>query len=353
MVVLNHLTTESCSAMESILSSTLSAPLRSPQQGPQRHPAKSKFLAAAVIVFALAGVAHGANIAISAVTINDETNGDRNIPGDVTSFEHASTLVDFTAGGTTYSNFVLVDAGGATGGYQWGFSATDPGSPGATVSDDRIDTSGFNVDETSEFEFASAPLDLSDLLFIFDLGGLDTAVEIQLIDAANNLLGNPESLSGMARIGSSSEVISNGNTPAFNGGAISFDEFGITSGQLSSVDGFRVTSGSSLDLNLAGHTGVASEPVAPEPSALAITEVEYDPVGDPGPTVTLTWTKTGAASYSVFYSFDLIDWGADLDDGVLLESDENPEDADQMTVTFPLVGPLENAPDAFFRVDGN
>lgn len=31
----------------------------------------------------------------------------------------------------------------------------------------------------------------------------------------------------------------------------------------------------------------------------------------------------------------------------------NPEDADQMTVTFPLVGPLENAPDAFFRVDGN
>ena len=248
MVVLNHLMTESCSAMKS--NYTMKS----------IHPAKSKFLAAAVIVFALAGVAHGANIAISAVTINDETNGDRNIPGDVTSFEHASTLVDFTAGGTTYSNFVLVDAGGATGGYQWGFSATDPGSPGATVSDDRIDTSGFNVNEGSEFEFASAPLDLSDLLFIFDLGGLDTAVEIQLIDAANNLLGNPESLSGMARIGSSSEVISNGNTPAFNGGAISFDEFGITSGQLSSVDGFRVTSGSSLDLNLAGHTGVVPEP---------------------------------------------------------------------------------------------
>ena len=85
----------------------------------------------------------------------------------------------------------------------------------------------------------------------------------------------------------------------------------------------------------------------------AITELEYDPNGDPGPTVTLTWTKTGAASYSVLYSFDLIDWGADLDDSVLLESDENPEDADQMTVTFPLVGPLENAPGVFFRVEGN
>ena len=123
--------------------------------------------------------------------------------------------------------------------------------------------------------------------------------------------------------------------------------------------GYYVDGWIDQDGNASGNTFVTSDLIyfettaIPEPSALAITEVEYDPVGDPGPTVTLTWTKTGAASYSVFYSFDLIDWGADLDDSVLLESDENPEDADQMTVTFPLVGPLENAPDAFFRVDGN
>jgi hypothetical protein len=212
----------------------------------------------------------GANIAITAVTINDSTNDDRNIPVDTTSFQHASTLVDFTAGGTTYSNFVLVDdAAAATGsaGRNWGFSATDPGSFVATVSDDRIDTSGLNVDVDSEFEFASAPLALSDLLFIFDLGSLDAAVEIQLIDAANNLLGSSASLSGIAQIGGSS-IVADGtqfsNTFNFNGVAISFDEFGITSGQLSSVDGFRVTSGVGLDINLAGHTGVVPEPSAPE-----------------------------------------------------------------------------------------
>ena len=106
----SNCTLKSNCTMKSTLSNPLSPPLqssprlrlarRSPQQRPQGHPAKSKFLATAVVVFALAGAVHGANIAITAVTVNDSTNGDRNIPVDTTSFQHASTLVDFTAGGT-------------------------------------------------------------------------------------------------------------------------------------------------------------------------------------------------------------------------------------------------------------
>ena len=157
------------------------------------------------------------------------------------------------------------DAAAATGsaGRNWGLSATDAGSFVAAVSDNRIDTSGLNVDVNSEFEFASAPLALSDLLFVFDLGSLDTSVEIGLIDAANSLLGSSVALSGMAQIGGSS-IVADGTQFSgpfnFNGVAISFDEFGITSGQLSSVDGFRVTSGGNLDIHLAGHTGVVPEP---------------------------------------------------------------------------------------------
>jgi hypothetical protein len=82
-----------------------------------------------------------------------------------------------------------------------------------------------------------------------------------------------------------------------------------------------------------------------------ITGIEYVRDAEPNPTVTLTWPKTGAVSYIVKYSPDLVDWDADLDDGVTDESDENPEDADQITVTFPLVDDPEEAPVLFFRIE--
>ncbi|MFT5109031.1 MAG: hypothetical protein ACI9UA_004677, partial [Pseudoalteromonas tetraodonis] len=54
--------------------------------------------------------------------------------------------------------------------------------------------------------------------------------------------------------------------------------------------------------------------------------------------VTLTWPKTGVASYAVKYSTDLTKWDFDLDDGVTDAADENPDDGENITITFDITG---------------
>ncbi|MEN8774424.1 MAG: hypothetical protein ABF379_07155 [Akkermansiaceae bacterium] len=79
----------------------------------------------------------------------------------------------------------------------------------------------------------------------------------------------------------------------------------------------------------------------------AITDIAYSPETNE---VTLTWPKTGASSYIVKISPDLIDWDLDLDDGVTEAQDENPADDTQITVTFELfVAPTVKK--SFFRVE--
>ena len=80
----------------------------------------------------------------------------------------------------------------------------------------------------------------------------------------------------------------------------------------------------------------------------AITEIDYDSNAN---SVTLTWRKTGAASYIAKHSVDMTGWGADLADGIDADDDENPGDSEHITVTFPLTDGLENAPDLFFRIE--
>ncbi len=78
----------------------------------------------------------------------------------------------------------------------------------------------------------------------------------------------------------------------------------------------------------------------------AITDIEYSPETNE---VTLTWPKTGASSYIVKVSTDLIDWDLDLDDGITEAQDENPDDDTQITVTLELFAePLNKL---FFRVE--
>ena len=82
----------------------------------------------------------------------------------------------------------------------------------------------------------------------------------------------------------------------------------------------------------------------------AITEIDY---GSDLNTVTLTWRNSGADSYSAKFSLDMTNWDSDLDDGITAESDENPEDTDHITVTFPLEGVLGDAEELFFRIEGS
>jgi hypothetical protein len=81
---------------------------------------------------------------------------------------------------------------------------------------------------------------------------------------------------------------------------------------------------------------------------LTITGIDYD--ADAG-TVTLTWRKIGTATYLAKISTDMIDWETDLDDNITAMSDENPDDAEHLTVTFPLPPEFQNEERLFFRIE--
>jgi len=84
------------------------------------------------------------------------------------------------------------------------------------------------------------------------------------------------------------------------------------------------------------------------PAGLEITRIAYSPSAG---LVTLTWRKSGASSYLVKYSRDLVDWTGELDDGITDGIDEDPDDSGQITVTFDLANLLlADESRLFFRV---
>ena len=73
----------------------------------------------------------------------------------------------------------------------------------------------------------------------------------------------------------------------------------------------------------------------------SITEITLD-----GTSVTLVWTSRDKRIYTVRYSPDQVDWGADIDDSVA------PDDGDVTTFSFDLTEyELETEPRLFFRVE--
>ncbi len=85
------------------------------------------------------------------------------------------------------------------------------------------------------------------------------------------------------------------------------------------------------------------------PTIFNITAISYSADTDQ---VTLTWDKTGAAAYAARLSSDMVaDWDADLDDSISVDRDENPEDAEHITVTFTLEESLKNEPRLFIRIE--
>lgn len=112
---------------------------------------------------------------------------------------------------------------------------------------------------------------------------------------------------------------------------------------------FRLINNQVEDTNQwVGVREIAFQPVS-EP--FVITAIDYAPDADPVPTVTLTWRNSGAASYVAYLSRDLSNWGEDLDDSISEEDDENTEDTEYITVTFPLTGDRADAEELFFRIE--
>jgi hypothetical protein len=79
----------------------------------------------------------------------------------------------------------------------------------------------------------------------------------------------------------------------------------------------------------------------------AITAIDYDPDAD---TVTLTWRSRPGKTYGAFSTLDLSDWSNELADSLGINEDENPDDGNHITVTFPLSDGLEDATDLFLRI---
>ena len=135
------------------------------------------------------------------------------------------------------------------------------------------------------------------------------------------------------------DVIEVTSTHTFSG--LSFADFGLTQG-----DNIVWLENTNVDGD-AGQVIVTAGLRNTGPSApLVITAIDYSLA--PNPAVTLTWSKTGSAAYIARYSSDMIDWDADLDDGITEERDENPDDPEQITVNFPLLGVQAEA--LFFRI---
>ena len=85
------------------------------------------------------------------------------------------------------------------------------------------------------------------------------------------------------------------------------------------------------------------------PLGLAITRIAYE---EKDHKLNLTWRNTGAASYTVKYSTDLTNLDLDIADGLSSTDDENPNEAETITVTFDLTEagvPASNR--LFFRVE--
>jgi hypothetical protein len=66
-----------------------------------------------------------------------------------------------------------------------------------------------------------------------------------------------------------------------------------------------------------------------------------------------TWCSKADSdpAFIAWLSRDLSDWGEDLDDSLTEEDDERPEDAEHITVTFPLEGDRADAAELFFWIE--
>ena len=140
----------------------------------------------------------------------------------------------------------------------------------------------------------------------------------------------------------SGDVITVTSTHTFDGRT--FADFGLTAGE---------TTLWLENLNASGDDGkvivtAGVEPAGPSPT-LEITSIILSSTSEE---VTLTWTKIGDVSYDVRYSVDLIDWESPLGEGISETEDENPDDAEKITRTFPLTGlDVADGIPLFFRIE--
>ena len=71
--------------------------------------------------------------------------------------------------------------------------------------------------------------------------------------------------------------------------------------------------------------------IQPSAGGFVITEISMDADN----MITLTWSSRPDRTYGIFYGHDLVSFDADVSDSVTTAEDENPDDGDKITVSFP------------------
>ena len=272
------------------------------------HMSKPSHATAALLAVALIGgllvnVVDAASVAITEATVS-YGGSNQVVPDDLSNVDSNAVLVSFVAANVTYPDLVLVDSVTKDPPQEWeshqyGINGTDPGSPVAAVTDNRLDSSIAGPWTNAVFKFASAPTSLSDLFFLFEFsyGANDNTDSIQLVDSATNDIGTAVQMVNLAQLGSAVVTLTNVNwgilaNKALNGVAIPLSDFGIAAGQLPSVAGFRVhlnQAFANIDPLIAG--------IAPHPELLAYESFEPASVGgfSSGNKGDLTWSTYGGA----------------------------------------------------------
>jgi hypothetical protein len=230
--------------------------------------------AALVAVFGITTASQASQLQITSVTLQDSagTHVSSNY-FDVTTrwtISTNTTLAGFTVSNNmnySASDLILSTnvAGTAPNTPFQGTAATGAGTPAQAVTDNRIDTGANGVNGTT-FMFQTAPLSLSHLLVVFELGNTGTADApvLQLVDSSDGTLGSSVTLlsanwKALAKMDSTAAVW----TFSLNGVALPLSDFGISVGDLSSVAGVKITTGNNVDPVLVGLA-------IPEPSALTL-----------------------------------------------------------------------------------
>jgi len=266
--------------------------------------ATAALLAAVLIGGLLVNVVDAASVAITEATVS-YGGSNQVVPDDLSSISNDAVLVSFVAANVTYSDLVLVDSVTTNEpqsweSHQYGISGTDPGSPVAAVTDNRLDSGIANAWTNAVFKFASAPTSLSDVFFLFEwkYAAADTDDSIQLVDSATNDIGTAEQMANLAQLGSAAVTLTNKNVgiipdEELSGVAIPLSDFGIAAGQLSNVAGFRITDSAAdpadIDLLIAG--------IASKPELLVYESFEPASAGSfaSGNKGDLTWSTYGGA----------------------------------------------------------
>ena len=220
-----------------------------------------------LLVSVAVGHAHAAVIGIDSVSLDPSPAGDLRVDAVITSI---------TVDGIVYDNLESITDVSFPGNpvRMWGLNADDPGSDEAAVLGLNYGTGVLNVGAGTNFQYGRT-LGLDEILFVIRDGAAVGNITLVAINASNQVIGNRSLSLTSGQFNTLSKEVdlqresgSNLNDRERAGVSFTLDDFGGTTGDLSTATGFRITTGGSTwDVTAVGVV------VIPEPASLVLTAI--------------------------------------------------------------------------------